>query len=112
MASATASVNSLAVCQCLANMAFETLSAAIAGSTSAVRARIVVFRMEISPGYNCVLKPGERATVAQKRFVRMTRRQLGRFAAGAALLQNTSVRAAEGKYAGPLDGFDSKVDLP
>jgi dienelactone hydrolase len=38
----------------------------------------------------------------------MTRRQLGRLAAGAALLQNKPARAAA-KYTGALDGFDEKV---
>jgi dienelactone hydrolase len=42
----------------------------------------------------------------------MTRRQLGKLAAGAALLQKTpAAPAAESKYAGALDGFDAKVDL-
>src|SRR6516162_6617365 len=39
----------------------------------------------------------------------MTRRQLGRLAAGAALLQKSPARAAS-NYTGALDGFESKVD--
>src|SRR5690348_9597522 len=39
----------------------------------------------------------------------MTRRQLGRLAAGAAMLQKIPARAA-GNYTGALDGFDNKVD--
>jgi len=39
----------------------------------------------------------------------MTRRQLGKLAAGAALLQKSRVAAAEG-YTGALDGFEGKVN--
>jgi dienelactone hydrolase len=39
----------------------------------------------------------------------MTRRQLGRLAAGAALLQKSPARAAS-NYTGALDGFESKVE--
>jgi dienelactone hydrolase len=39
----------------------------------------------------------------------MTRRQLGRLAAGTALLQKTTA-AATAKYTGALDGFEAKVD--
>ena len=41
----------------------------------------------------------------------MTRRQLGKLAAGAALLSKRS-QAAENRYTGALDGFEAKVDLP
>jgi dienelactone hydrolase len=41
----------------------------------------------------------------------MTRRELGRLAAGAALLSKGS-QAAESRYTGALDGFEAKVDLP
>ena len=40
----------------------------------------------------------------------MTRRQLGKLAAGAALLQKSRVTAAEGHYTGALDGFEGKVN--
>src|SRR2546430_16659158 len=40
----------------------------------------------------------------------MTRRQLGKLAAGAALLQNSRVAGAEGHYPGALDGFEAKVN--
>ncbi len=40
----------------------------------------------------------------------MTRRQLGKLAAGAALLQKTRAAGAEGHYTGALDGFEGKVN--
>ena len=40
----------------------------------------------------------------------MTRRQLGKLAAGAALLQKSRVTAAEGDYTDALDGFEGKVN--
>ncbi len=40
----------------------------------------------------------------------MTRRQLGKLAAGAALLQKARVQGAEGHYTGALDGFEAKVN--
>jgi len=40
----------------------------------------------------------------------VTRRQLGRLAAGAAMLQKTAA-SATGKYTGALDGFEDKVDV-
>ncbi len=40
----------------------------------------------------------------------MTRRQLGKLAAGAALLQKSRVSGAEGHYTGALDGFEGKVN--
>ena len=40
----------------------------------------------------------------------MTRRQLGKLAAGAALLQKSRVAGAEGHYTGALDGFEDKVN--
>jgi dienelactone hydrolase len=42
----------------------------------------------------------------------MTRRQLGKLAASAALLQKPGTSAAENRYTGALDGFEAKVDLP
>ena len=41
----------------------------------------------------------------------MTRRQLGKLAAGTAMMQQARLNAAEGSYAGPLDTFEAKVDL-
>src|SRR5579864_5132081 len=40
----------------------------------------------------------------------MTRRQLGKLAAGAALLQKSRLAGAEGHYTGALDGFEGKVN--
>ena len=40
----------------------------------------------------------------------MTRRQLGKLAAGATLLQQSRVAGAEGPYTGALDGFAGKVN--
>ena len=42
----------------------------------------------------------------------MTRRELGKLAASAALLPKPGSQAAESRYTGPLDGFEAKVDLP
>src|SRR5690348_10905252 len=41
----------------------------------------------------------------------MTRRELGKLAASAALLSKRS-QAADSRYTGPLDGFEAKVELP
>jgi hypothetical protein len=40
----------------------------------------------------------------------MTRRQLGKPAAAAALLQKSRAQGAEGRYTGALDGVEDKVD--
>src|SRR5713226_8262843 len=48
MASATASVNSFAICQCLAKMALESFSAADTGSATRTTVRSVWIRMGTS----------------------------------------------------------------
>jgi dienelactone hydrolase len=40
----------------------------------------------------------------------MTRRQLGKLAAAAALLQKSRAQGAEGRYTGALDGVEDKID--
>src|SRR5580704_10226836 len=118
MASATASVNTLDVCQCLANMAASSAAKIGAASVSAA-ASIIKFFMESLRDIIGIAKSIAKAS----RTNRMTRRELAKLAAagGATLLPTgpSAGRAAPADdsqgnagsvYGGPLEGFADKVD--